>query len=49
MIEITEQIAVDPCEIEESFVRASGPGTNIPDAAHEILRLINDRQASAAA
>ncbi len=26
MIEITEQIAVDPREIEETFVRASGPG-----------------------
>ena len=26
MIEITERIAIDPREIEESFVRASGPG-----------------------
>jgi ribosome-associated protein len=26
MIEITEQIAIDPREIEESFIRASGPG-----------------------
>ena len=26
MIEITDQIAIDPREIEETFVRASGPG-----------------------
>jgi ribosome-associated protein len=26
MIEITDQIAIDPSEIEETFVRASGPG-----------------------
>lgn len=26
MIEITEQISIDPSEFEESFVRASGPG-----------------------
>lgn len=26
MIEITDSIAIDPREIEESFVRASGPG-----------------------
>lgn len=26
MIEITDQIAIDPREIEESFVRGSGPG-----------------------
>jgi len=26
-----------------------GPGTNIPEAAGEILRLINDRQSGAAA
>jgi ribosome-associated protein len=26
MIEITHQIAIDPREIEETFVRASGPG-----------------------
>ena len=26
MIEITDQIAIEPREIEETFVRASGPG-----------------------
>ena len=26
MIEITDQISIDPDEIEESFIRASGPG-----------------------
>ncbi len=26
MIEITGEISIDPCEIEESFIRASGPG-----------------------
>lgn len=26
MIEITEQVAIDPSEIEETFIRASGPG-----------------------
>ena len=26
MIEITEHIAIDPSEIEETFVRAGGPG-----------------------
>ncbi len=26
MIEITDQIAIDPREIEETFIRASGPG-----------------------
>jgi ribosome-associated protein len=26
MIEITDRIAIDPSEIEETFVRASGPG-----------------------
>ena len=26
MIEITDRIAIDPREIEESFIRASGPG-----------------------
>jgi ribosome-associated protein len=25
VIEITEQIAIDPSEIEETFIRASGP------------------------
>ena len=26
MIEITEQVAIHPSEIEETFIRASGPG-----------------------
>lgn len=26
MIQVTDRIAIDPAEIEESFVRASGPG-----------------------
>ena len=26
MIEIAEQVAIDPSEIEETFIRASGPG-----------------------
>ncbi len=46
MIEITEEIAIDPREIEEVFVRASGPGGQNVNKVSSAVQLRFDLRSS---